>query len=361
MNEWAERAAAAERAVVDRHMARLWMLPGTALARTGWPPTFQQRMHVYWYYWWQAHLMECLLDAELREPSAARSKLVRRLARGIWVRHTFRWTNINYDDMAWLGIALQRASDITGLDTRRAVGELTSRLREGWTEHAGGGIWWRVGDNFKNTPSNGPAAILLARTGDHEWSRRAAEWITERLVSPESGLVWDGLRVDLESGEVYEVAKQIYTYCQGVYIGACVELASVDRSGIWTERAAGAIGAVSRRLATGGVLRGHDGHDGGLFTGVLVRYLALAALRLPDGDAPRLARDLVLNSAQSCWENAVEAEGGPVFGPNWLKPAEVPVKSVKIDETDLSVQLSGWMLMEAAAALSEPQPFWTGP
>ena len=35
----------------------------------------------------------------------------------------------------------------------------------GWSADGGGGIWWRRGDDFKNAPANGPAAILLARGG----------------------------------------------------------------------------------------------------------------------------------------------------------------------------------------------------
>ncbi len=44
------------------------------------------------------------------------------------------------------------------------------------------------------------------------------------------------------------------------------------------------------------------------------------------------------------------APGGPLFGPEWTKPAVLPGRTVR-PERDLSVQTGAWMLMEAAASL----------
>jgi predicted alpha-1,6-mannanase (GH76 family) len=88
-----------------------------------------------------------------------------------------------------------------------------------------------------------------------------------------------------------------------------------------------------------------DGGDGGLFNGILTRYLADTAARRPEL-AP-LAAPLVLNSADAAWQGHVEADGGPVFAPDWRRPARTPRPGVP--EADLSVQLSAWMLLEAAA------------
>ena len=46
-----------------------------------------------------------------------------------------------------------------------------------WSDAEGGGIPWRRGDVFKNTPANGPAAILLARTGHLDRAAATADWI----------------------------------------------------------------------------------------------------------------------------------------------------------------------------------------
>ena len=74
----------------------------------------------------------------------------------------------------------------------------------------------------------------------------------------------------------------------------------------------------------------------------------------------------MLKSAQSAWDNRQTVDGLPLFGPFWDRTAEVPtaaggeaqfvegaVNSSQIPERDLSVQLSGWMLMEAAHAVEQ--------
>ena len=424
MTLWAARAASAERAVHARHLRRLWQLPGTLLGVVAWPAGLRQRLWLgLWHYWWQAHLLDCLLDAYLREPSPPRRAAVERLARGVRVRNLRRgWVNDFYDDVAWFGLALQRASQ-AGIRHDGALAAIRERLHNGWSDAGGGGIWWCVGSDFKNAPTNGPAAILLARSGnerDFGLALRVAEWIEQRLVDPDSGLVWDGVRVDpggpvstsqpaagssslpapdsttrpapdspmrptagsssrpaagsssrpaAESSSrlaaVHTVERATYTYCQGVYLGACVELALATGATVWTRRAHRTIAAVSAAMTGGdGVLRTHGGGDGGLFTGILARYLALAALLLPGGSQPdRIARqtaaDLVLTSATAVWRNRAVVTGGPLFGAGWSVPATPPAAGgVKRDraERDLSVQLSGWMLCEAAALIERRRP-----
>ncbi|MGH4027186.1 MAG: glycoside hydrolase family 76 protein, partial [Pseudonocardiaceae bacterium] len=115
---------------------------------------------------------------------------------------------------------------------------------------------------------------------------------------------------------------------------------------------------VAEHLTGSGVLRGHGAGDGGLFTGILARYLALAAqsgsLAGSAGSlAGLLAQRLVLDAAEAAWGNRGVADGGPVFGPQWSVPASPPGPGRA--ERDLSVQLSGWMLLEAAAELERAQ------
>jgi predicted alpha-1,6-mannanase (GH76 family) len=122
-------------------------------------------------------------------------------------------------------------------------------------------------------------------------------------------------------------------------------------------------------MAPDGVLAGTGGGDGGLFGGVTARYLALVATDLP-GDSPEdvatrdTARTVVLTSAQSAWDNRQTVDGLPLFGPSWDRTAVLPtaggkeaefvegaVNASEVPERDMSVQLSGWMLMEAAHAV----------
>ena len=350
----------AEVAVQARHLRRLWGLPRTALGSAGWPPTLGQRLHNHWNYWWQAHLLECLVDAQLRAPTPVRLATIERLIHGIKLRNFGNWTNDYYDDVAWLGLALLRGTTDLGMPPSPALPAIVEQLREGWTDHAGGGIWWRRNDTFKNAPANGPAAILLARLSRHQRhgadQQRAlamTQWMDDYLLDEPSGLIWDGLYANPD-GSVRERIEIVYTYCQGVFLGACVELAADGLPGRWVDRAERTIAAVERHLAPGGVLMGQGGGDGGLFAGILARYLVQAARVLPGYGSPAAstAARIVFTSAQAAWRNRGAAPGGPLFGPDWAEPAVTP-RSARDPhvERDLSVQVGGWMVLEAAAAL----------
>jgi predicted alpha-1,6-mannanase (GH76 family) len=346
--DWAARAAAAERAVVRRHLRRLGgVVPGTRLGRIRWPRVPPMRPWP-WHYWWQAHLLDCLVDAQLRAPRPSRADAIAAVARTVRLRNLGSWTNDYYDDVAWFGLAVQRAGTLARRSARPALGAVVLQLRDGWTADGGGGIWWRRGDDFKNAPANGPAAILLARGGHAGLAGSIVDWMHDTLRDPATGLIRDGVRV-LPDGRVGAVEGTTYTYCQGVYLGACVALGEVDGSQRWGERAAALLDAIGTHVVErDGVVPGYDdGGDGGLFNGILARYLADAALRRPEL-APA-ARRIVLASAAAAWEGRLEIAGGPVFAQDWRRPARTPRPGRA--EADLSVQLSAWMLLEAAAAV----------
>ena len=343
--DWSERASRAERAIVRRHLRPIaGVLPGTRLGRIHWPrrrpaPPFP------WHYWWQAHLLDCLVDAQLRAPRPRRAAAIAAVTRSVRVRNAGTWINRYYDDIAWLGLAVQRAGALSGRAGSSAVSSICAQLGRGWTEDGGGGIWWRRADNYKATPANGPAAILLARTGQVGFAVAIADWMADTLIDPDTGLVRDGVRIGPD-GEISEVDKRIFSYCQGVHLGACVELAQRDGHQRWLDRAVAIVDAVRLRYADQeGVLPGSGGGDGGLFAGITARYLADAALRRPElADA---AGQLVLANAEAAWAGRMEVGEGPVFSAEWRSPAPQPGPGVA--EADLSVQVGGWMLMEAAA------------
>jgi predicted alpha-1,6-mannanase (GH76 family) len=345
--DWSERAGIVERAVVRRHLRRVGgLVPGTRIGRVRWPRRVPAPP-APWHYWWQAHLLDCLVDAQLRSPTRPRARTIAKMARSVRLRNAGSWLNRYYDDIAWLGLALQRAGALARRAGPSALAPITVRLHEGWTEGAGGGIWWRRDDDVKNAPANGPAAILLARDGQVAFAAAIADWMAETLVDPDSGLVRDGVRLSPD-GSIRGVEAFVYTYCQGVHLGACVELAERDGHQRWTDRALAIVDAVTHRLADpDGVLPGSGGGDGGLFAGITARYFADAALRVPELAGP--ASRLVLANATAAWNGRAEIGGGPVFSADWRRPAPEPRPGVP--EADLSVQLSGWMLLEAAAQL----------
>lgn len=378
-SHWDERAAAAEAAIVSRHVRPLWGMSGTTLGVVGWPPSQAEQRFVRFNYWWQAHLLDCLVDAERRSPDDARRDRLASVARGIRLRNARRWTNSYFDDMAWLGLALQRV-DAAGILTpgtvraADAVDQLTATLLGAWSANQGG-IPWRMRDTFRNVPANGPAAILLARTGHLGRARQTVDWMRAVLTDPETGLVFDGIRAD------GTLQRELYTYCQGVVIGGLTELAIRRNGGDQDDDHTGASGgaleqqiwnlvsATSQHLAADGVISGRGGGDGGLFAGILARYLALVATDLrPSTEAGRQARvvaaDLVRTSADAAWTHRAEVDGLPLFGPDWAAAAVVPlatksgrrragaVPSSEQPERDLSVQLGGWMVLEAVATLT---------
>jgi predicted alpha-1,6-mannanase (GH76 family) len=365
---WANRAASSEAAIAKRHLKRLWQLPGTQLGVVAWPSERRYSNFTMWHYWWQAHLLDCLVDAQLRDPQPERLTRINRQIRAHRIRNTGRWTNDYYDDMAWLALALERAGRLCGVERPKALEKLADQFLNAWVPEDGGGIPWRKQDQFFNAPANGPAGIFLARYDDRlRRAQQMADWIDETLIDPDTGLVFDGIK----SGSL---VRAQYTYCQGVVLGLETELAARTEDERHAQRVHRLVAAVRDNMATDGVIRGAGGGDGGLFNGITARYLALVATTLP-GDAPEdeatraAARELVVKSAQSAWDFRQTVDGLPLFGAFWDRNAEVPgsggkdaefvegaVNASEVPERDLSVQLSGWMLMEAAHALTDSGP-----
>jgi predicted alpha-1,6-mannanase (GH76 family) len=361
--QWANRAASAEAAIEKRHLASLWHLPGTQLGVCGWPPTKNDSRFVNWNYWWQAHLLDCLVDAQVRDPQPHRRAQIKRQLRGHRLRNTGRWINDYYDDMAWLALAIERAGRLADVERPSALRKLTRQFVNAWMPEYGGGIPWRKQDRFFNAPANGPAGIFLARNNELRQAQLMADWIDQTLIDPETHLVFDGIKEG-------SMVRAQYTYCQGVVLGLETELAARTHDERHAPRVHRLVAAVRDHMAPGGVLKGTGGGDGGLFGVITARYLALVATTLPgetpdDKTARDTARELVLTSAQSAWDFRQTVEGLPLFGADWDKAAQVPtaggaaaqfvegaVSASAVPERDLSVQLSGWMLMEAAHVLT---------
>jgi predicted alpha-1,6-mannanase (GH76 family) len=357
---WANRAASAEAAVAKRHLKRLWGLPGTQLGVVAWPAARRHTLFRTWHYWWQAHLLDNLVDAQVRDPKPEREREIRRQIRSHRMRNNLSWVNDYYDDMAWLALALERAGRLAGVEEPGALKKLCEQFVNAWVPEDGGGIPWRKQDQFFNAPANGPAAIFLARYDDRlRRAQQMSDWIDETLIDPETHLVFDGIKAG-------SLVRAQYTYCQGVVLGLETELAARTKDTDHAKRVHRLVAAVRDNMAPEGVIKGAGGGDVGLFNGILARYLALVVSTLPqtgpeDTTARDTARTLVLKSAQSAWDNRQTVDGLPLFAAFWDRSAEIPaaggeeaefvegaVNASEIPERDLSVQLAGWMLMEAA-------------
>lgn len=290
-----------------------------------------------WIYWWQAHLLDCVVDARLRGSRHVNAGLVERQLTGIWIRNGLRFRNRYYDDMAWLSLAAQRAG------ARRV--RLGKVLRGGLSAEFGGGSYWRTDREYKAAAATGPISLFLAREGDQRTARELLGWLRSTLAD-ETGLFRDGIR--LRDG-VPVVEDRVFTYNQGPALGTMLELG--DDANL---TAAGRhIRAIADQFVLPGtrVLVTHQSGDGGLFTGILTRYVALAAKdeRLP-GEVRRIATELVAETAENLWAHR---EHRTIFGTRVsvfpqdtaATPSEGPAT------VELSTQLQAWMALEAAATL----------
>lgn len=375
------RCRAAVAAIRARNLRPIahWV-PGTRIGQSSWPPAgrplSKTRLTASWNYWWQAHLVDLLVDAA-RLGDGAAGREAQALIRGILIRNTGRWTNSYYDDMAWLALAVERADRvIDGSDHRRGLRILTGVLHGAWKPELGGGIPWRTTDHFFNVPANGPAGIFLARRGRVERAVATADWIAETMALP-SGLIADGFWLEPDGGHRY--INTVFTYCQGVTLGLDAECFRLTGQTRHLDRIEALLAAVEQLCTVDGVVTGAGGGDGGLFAGILARNLALLATDLPVtgdhelrrrvGAVRERAGALVLSSAEAAWANRATVDGLPVFGADWATVATVPtadgrasafvggaVRSSSSPERDLSVQLSGAILMAAAASVTLGSP-----
>ncbi len=325
------RAMAAESAVVRRYVHRYgpvaWAhaaTPGVAGART-------------WHYWWHAHLLHALGDAQRHRPDPRRGRLLRAVHHGITLRTLGRWTTPFHDDVAWMTLALQ----FCDVHDRR-IDRLIRRLDEA-RDPAVGALPWAVGSSLYNAPANGPAAIALAWSARRGTAVDLDAWVAANLDDPGTGLVRDGV----EHGVV---RPEVWTYNQGVAIGSALALAEgapdADAREAHEARAMSLVRAVERWCAPDdGLFPAAGGGDGGLFAGILARYLAEAAewfaANPADDDhraVSRAARGLVRRNADALWDGRREGR----FAADPRRPAQSSG-----DDLDLSVQLGAWMTLEA--------------
>ncbi len=348
----------AARSVTSTFGASLLAVPGTYLARSVRPGA--RVVEAHWNYWWQAHYLDAVVDVGRRRlrvgqrsGAAGWALRGRRLLRTIWLRNGGRLRNSYYDDMAWLALAGDRLGALAaelGLPpdrwSARALDRLTATLREGDTPELGGGLFWTTGRDRKNVPASGPAAIHFARRGDLARARTLVAWIEDSMRDPDTGLVLDSMFVNGHRDDT------IYTYNQGVTLGALLAVGDPEH----LTRAAELVrivDATQRAVPDAPILRAHGDGDGGLFTGILCRYLALAAR---DARLEAAARDaaaaLVDGTADALWAGRTPrgpADATPVFSPDPATPAAAWRRAG--DRLELTPQVQAWTILEAAATL----------
>lgn len=282
-----------------------------------------------WHYWWQAHALSVVAAADDRPRAAALLDGIRRRCAGRLAANDY------YDDLGWLALALLDVREALDLPVAGDLDELWTVLRTAM-DGPDGTLVWRRGDDFRNIPANGPAAIVAARRyaldGDPEdlaIAVRLVGWLHAAAVSP-AGVVWDGVRPTGPD-------RRIFSYNQGLVIGADVALHAVTGADRLLVDATGVARAATAALTTpNGLLPDEGEGDGGLFKGIFARYAGELAARTGD----RGLTDLLAGNGEAVWA-VVRARG--VVGPDWGRPPDGPVA--------LSSALAGVLLLQALARL----------
>ncbi len=353
-----QRAAQAENLVLSRFVGPYQHIPGTRLGRAAsmgeTAPRLLPDRRAPFNYWWQAHLLDAIIDSAWRslragDTTGARRSAVRghRVLAGVWLRNGVTLRNHYYDDMAWLALAVERLAALDqylSLTARQlslgpARRTLTGELLQ--ARDSTGGVVWNKDRDFLNVPAAAPVALHLARTGHTREARTILDWILQQLTQSTRGLILDGVRRD------GSIVDDVYTYNQGTTLAVLLELGQPHD----LERATTLVHAVAAHLtwtgSNSGVLVTHGGGDGGLFTGILVRYLALAAEHPGLGtEVHDVATGLVLATSDALWEGRDPVTG---FFPSTSAGGEI--RRAPDSRVELSTQLQAWMVLEMADRL----------
>lgn len=340
---WSEIANDVSLTLLDK----FWHPSGNYFTETNFHPNFN--------YWPQAHALDVLVDAYIRTEDQRYKDYMDDWFQGVRRENGNTFLNEFYDDMAWNALAMLRVNDHTGdekfLEEAKKIWE---DIKKGWNDTMGGGIAWRKSmPYYKNTPINAPATILAVRLyrkfdnpEDLEWGKKIYRWLYETLYNKETGWVYDGINSE-NDGKRNETWK--FTYNQGTFIGASLELYQVTKEKDYRDNALKAADyTLSDNTLTNfsdNLLRDEHGGDGGLFKGVFVRYFTgLILSDIPDqSDRDRYVRYLKHN-AEILWTEGTD-KNMLLFGSYW--------KNKPGSETDLTIQLSGTMLMEAMARIEK--------
>lgn len=300
-------------------------------------------------YWWQAHAIDVLVDGYLRTNNQSYLSHIDLLLTGIKQKNGNTMHNTFYDDMEWMGLACLRAYKATGNSQYKDFAvQLWDWIKGGWSDVKNGGIAWASGSpNSKNACSNAPAAILAARLyqlnkkqEDLQWAVKIYKWLKDYVVDPSSGLVWDAYG-NTNPGN-------IYTYNQGTFIGAALELYKITKENGYlldATRNADYLVNDGTKFSPGGILKGENTGDGGLFKGIFIRYLTdLTLSQVIDDKRQRNYANFLEKNATSLITNATRRPNF-IFGPDWVhQPGSF--------QSDCSVQLSAVMLLEAMNQIS---------
>jgi predicted alpha-1,6-mannanase (GH76 family) len=305
-------------------------------------------------YWWMAHGIDSFIDGYQRTRDATYLTRAKNLLHGIQRKNGGGYVNAFYDDMEWLALACLRAYEMTGDTEYLSVSQgLWTQIKTGVTS---GLFSWSTScqPSCKNTIGNTPAIILgarlyglgLAGEADRTLIETAYANVKAMLVDPATGAVWDG--EDLATGAVNQAT---YSYNQGMFIGAALELYKLSGNATYTADARKTADWATTAFTVNGLIfyQKEGGGDGGLFKGILIRYLAVFARQGNLADADRSRYIQVIKANANLLHSTGIQRPDMLVGPDWSMPPGTV--------TDYSSQLSGVFLEETAAVVDPPMVY----
>ncbi|MDR0394525.1 MAG: glycosyl hydrolase family 76 [Tannerella sp.] len=300
------------------------------------------------HYWPQAHALDVLVDAYTRTGDATYKSYFDQWFEGVRVKNNNTFWNEYYDDMEWNALAILRVYQATNdVRYKEAALEIWEYIKVGWNSNAGGGVTWKKGMEYsKNACSNGPACILAARLyqefrneDDKEWALKIYNWEKSTLFNANNGMIYDN--INSETGEIQK--NWIFTYNQGTFIGSAVELYKIFGERAYLNDAILAADHTISSLVDNSILKSEGTGDGGLFKGIFIRYFTdLIRQDRLDAVAAKRYIQFLRHNAETLWNEGTSVPQ-VFYGPNW--------RTAPGASTGLTEQLSGSMLIEAAALL----------
>lgn len=256
-------------------------------------------------FWDYAEIFEIIDDVyEITGEAIYREQIEEMYQNVLRAYHTTWEYNPYNDDIMWLVIALTRATLLTGEPKYAELAKTNYDLTyaRSWDEqYFGGGLFWRVDNQSKNSCVNCPGAIAACLLGKvfsdgtyYEKAKQIIAWQNQYLTNPAEGKVYDCIGLDGR----YNYWSS--TYNQGTYIGANCLLHAYTGDESYKINAERAAAYTMNEMYHGGIMNNEEGgNDLPGFKGIMSRWLRLFALAY---DQPVYLEWLQKN-ADSAWAN----------------------------------------------------------
>ena len=230
-----------------------------------------------------------------------------------------------YDDEGWWALGWIQAFDVTGnQDYPTEAIDIFEDMKNGSEPNCGGGIWWDKDKTYVNAIANelylSVGAHLANRVPDQKdyytnITTTQWEWFQNSGMINAQNNINDGL----DSKTCKNNNGTVWSYNQGVIIGALVEMDKANPNTTYIDKAKSiAFAAIKKLSDVNGVL--HDpcepncGSDGSQFKGIFMRNLQFLQSAAPN-DA-FLA--FIASNANSIWKN--DRDGQNELSVDWAGP-----------------------------------------